>query len=110
MGGGLILEGGVLASTYGIYGFVKCSPKSSLDKGAQFRKNQPSAPTIIFEDNQSAIYMAKNPSFHGRSKHINIKFHLIREQVSTKKICLKYCPSEDMLADLLTKGIRSDRF
>ena len=47
--------------------------------------------------------MAKNPQFHGRSKHINIKFHFIREQVSTKKIYLKYCQSEDMLADLLTK-------
>ena len=73
-------------------------------------KNQPSEPTVIFEDNQSAICLAKNPQFHGRSKHINIKFHFIREQVSTKTICLKYCPSEDMLADLLTKGISSDRF
>ena len=42
--------------------------------------NQQSQPILIFEDNQSAISMAKNPQFHGRSKHINIKYHFIREQ------------------------------
>ena len=72
--------------------------------------NQQSQPTLIFEDNQSAISMAKNPQFHGRSKHINIKYHFIREQVSDDKIRLKYCPTEDMLADLFTKGIGSEKF
>ena len=37
--------------------------------------NERSQPTLILEDNQSAIAMAKNPQYHGRSKHINIKFH-----------------------------------
>ena len=50
-------------------------------------KNPPSGPTIIFEDNQSAICMLKNPQFHGRSKHINIKFHFIREQVTANNMC-----------------------
>ena len=63
--------------------------------------------TLIFEDNQSPICMAKNPQFHGRSKHINIKF---REQVGANTIQLKYCPTADMLADLLTKGIRPEKF
>ena len=72
--------------------------------------NHLSEPTLIFEDNQSAICMAKNPQFHGRSKHINIKFHFIREQVNANKIQLKYCPSEDILADLLTKGISPEKF
>ena len=49
-------------------------------------KNPPSGPTIIFEDNQSAICMSKNPPFHGRSKHINIKFHFIQEQVTANNI------------------------
>ena len=39
-------------------------------------KNKPSQPTLIYEDNQSAISIAKNPQFHGRSKHINIKISL----------------------------------
>ena len=72
--------------------------------------NQPSEPTLIFEDNQSAICMAKNPQFHGRSKHINIKFHFVREQVGTNKICLEYYPTEDMLADILTTGLSCVKF
>ena len=72
--------------------------------------NQQSQPTLIYEDNQSAISMAKNPQFHGRSKHINIKYHYVREQVRAGKIVLKYCPTEDMLADLLTKGIEAVKF
>ena len=69
-----------------------------------------SQPTLILEDNQSAIAIAKNPQFHGRTKHFNIKYHFIREQVSNDKICLQYCPTEDMLADLLTKGIGPEKF
>ena len=38
-------------------------------------------PTTIYEDNQSAIAMTKNPQFHGRAKHIDIKYHFIRENV-----------------------------
>ena len=73
-------------------------------------KNPQSQSTLILEDNQSAISIAKNPQFHGRTKHFNIKYHFIREQVSNGKICLRYCPTEDMLADLLTKGIGSEKF
>ena len=40
----------------------------------QFQK-EPSKPALIYEDNQSAICMAKNPRFHGQSKHIAIKYH-----------------------------------
>ena len=54
--------------------------------------NPQSQPTLIFEDNQSAIAMAKNPQFHGRSKHINIKFHFIREQVSNARLALCIAP------------------
>ena len=54
--------------------------------------------------------MAKNPQFHGRTKHINIKYHFIRELVNNGKICLRYCPTEDMLVDLLTKGIGPEKF
>ena len=37
---------------------------------------------VIHEDNQSAISMTRNPQFHGRSKHISIKFHFVRDHVS----------------------------
>ena len=67
-------------------------------------------PTLIFEDNQSAICMAKNQKYHGRSKHIDIKFHFVREQVAAGSVDLKYCRSEDMIADILTKGLCGPQF
>ena len=66
--------------------------------------------TVIFEDNQSAISMAKNPQFHGRAKHIDIKYHFIREQVKNGTVRLKYCKREEMIADMLTKGLCSEKF
>ena len=64
----------------------------------------------IYEDNQSAIQMTKNPQFHGRAKHIGTKFHFIQELVSDGTVQLKYCPTEDVIADMLTKGISIDQF
>ena len=49
--------------------------------------------------------MSKNPQFHGRAKHVDIKFHFIRELLEKEKVTLKFCPSEDMIADMLTKGL-----
>ena len=62
-------------------------------------------PTTLMEDNQSAIAMAKNPQFHGRAKHIDIRHHFIREKVNGGDIKLIYCPTGDMIADMLTKGL-----
>ena len=62
-------------------------------------KSAPDKPTIILEDNQSAMSMPKNPQFHGRTKYIEIKFHFIREQVKDGAVKLKYCPTEEMVAD-----------
>ena len=67
-------------------------------------------PMTIFEDNQSLIATTKNPQHHGRAKHINIKFHYIREMVTMNKIELKYCKSDEMIADILTKGIGKIQF
>lgn len=67
-----------------------------------------SEPTIVYEDNQAAICIAKNPQSHGRSKHT--KYHFIREQVANGKLEVKYCPTEDMIADILTKGLGKEKF
>ena len=61
--------------------------------------------TTILEDNQSAICMAKNQQSHRRTKHIEIKYHFIRDLVEAGRIKLIYCPSEKMVADMLTKGL-----
>ncbi len=73
-------------------------------------KNGPTRATTILEDNQAAICMAKNPQFHGRAKHIAIKHHFIRELVSSGAVELRYCPTDEMIADMLTKGIYGDKF
>ena len=69
-----------------------------------------SPPTRIYEDNQAAICMAKNPQYHGRSKHVDIKYHFVREQVAAGTVELQYCQSKNMVADLLTKGLPSTQF
>ena len=60
-------------------------------------------PTTMFEDSQSTIELAKNPSHNSRTKHIDIKLHHVRNAVATKKINLQYWPTQEMIADLLTK-------
>ena len=67
-------------------------------------------PTLILEDNQSAIAMAKNPQFHGRAKHIDIRHHFVREQVALGNIRLDYCSTTEMTADMLTKGLNCERY
>lgn len=64
----------------------------------------------IREDNQAAIAIAENPVSHGRTKHIDLKYHFIRDQVEEGTVHLKYCPSEKMTADILTKGIPKPQF
>ena len=70
----------------------------------------PDKPTIILEDNQSAISMSKNLQFHGCTKHTEIKLHFIREQVKGGAVELKYCPTEEMVADMLTIGLPQVKF
>jgi hypothetical protein len=61
-------------------------------------------------DNMSAINLAKNLVAHGRSKHIEMKFHYLREQINNGKLVLKHCRSEDQMADVLTKAVQTDVF
>lgn len=49
----------------------------------------------IFVDNMSAINLSRNPVEHGRSKHIDLRFHFLRDLVEQIKIELKFCRSED---------------
>ena len=49
--------------------------------------------------------MTRNAQFHGRAKHIAIRHHFVREKVSEGVVELKYCPTDRMIADMLTKGL-----
>jgi len=66
--------------------------------------------TVILEDNQGAIAIAKNPVNHSRTKHIDIRYHYIRECVQNGQIQVQYCPTIDMKADILTKPLTRQRF
>ena len=63
----------------------------------------------IHEDNQSCIALSKNSMTTGRSKHMDVRYHFCREKVESGDIEVKYCATEDMLADALTKPLVSER-
>jgi len=67
-------------------------------------------PIKIYVDNVSAINLAKNSIFHQRSKHIDIRYHFLLDQVGKNMIKLEYCRSEDQIADILTKSLKIDVF
>jgi hypothetical protein len=67
-------------------------------------------PTTIFEDNQGAIDIAKNPKHHGRTKHIDVSHHFVRERVASNEIILTHRPTGEMVADVLTKGVTAVKF
>ncbi|PNX97389.1 cationic amino acid transporter 1-like protein [Trifolium pratense] len=60
---------------------------------------------ILKIDNVSDINLAKNPIAHGRSKHIELRFHYLREQVNNGNLALIHCRSEEQVAELLTKAV-----
>jgi len=59
----------------------------------------------IYGDNLGAIRLAENPVFHQRSKHIDIKYHYIRDALRSKNLNIKHVPTTDMVTDMLTKGL-----
>ena len=61
-------------------------------------------------DSQSAIMLAKNPVFHAKTKHIEVKFHFIRDMLEDKSLHLVKVHTDDNPADLLTKGLPPERF
>ncbi|KAG7565068.1 Zinc finger CCHC-type superfamily [Arabidopsis suecica] len=67
-------------------------------------------PTKIFVDNKSAIALAKNPVFHDRSKHIDTRYHYIRECVNKKDVLLEYVKTHDQVADIFTKPLKREDF
>ncbi|KAL8012295.1 hypothetical protein Plhal710r2_c045g0146791 [Plasmopara halstedii] len=64
----------------------------------------------VFEDNQGSIALAKNPEFHKRTKHIDIRYHFVREKVEDGQVALEYISTSNMLADILTKAVPASQF
>lgn len=60
-------------------------------------------------DNQSALKLATSHQAHTRSKHIDVRFHYVKDAVKNKLINIEYIPTQEMPADLLTKGLLSSK-
>ncbi|TFY51243.1 hypothetical protein EVG20_g11092 [Dentipellis fragilis] len=75
-----------------------CSLLKELDFGL-------SSPMILHCDNQASISMSKDHIYHARTKHVDIKYHFIREHVTRKSIRLEYAPTAENVADIMTKAL-----
>ena len=65
---------------------------------------------IVYCDNQSAIHLAKNQSFHERSKHIDVRLHFMRNIIVAGEIGVGKVPIEDNPSDILTKSLNVTKF
>lgn len=61
--------------------------------------------TELKVDNQAAIALSRNPEFHRKTKHIGVRFHRIRQEQEARNVIVTYTPSNEQVADLLTKGL-----
>jgi hypothetical protein len=75
--------------------------------GAHWRRS--SAPALL-GDNKPAIALAKNPVLHDRSKHIDLKFHFLRDCVDGVQLVIEFVKTGRQLADILTKLLGRLRF
>jgi hypothetical protein len=61
-------------------------------------------------DSQGAIYLPKNQVYHTRTKHIDVRFHKIKELVATVELLLEKIHTSENVADMLTKPVTADKF
>ncbi|WVZ98205.1 LOW QUALITY PROTEIN: hypothetical protein U9M48_043674 [Paspalum notatum var. saurae] len=73
-------------------------------------KNSGTSRPLLRVDNKSTISLVKNPVHHDRSKHIDVRFHLIREYANSGQIEVKFIRTDDQLGDILTKPLGKDKF
>ena len=66
--------------------------------------------SCLWCDNLGATYLSANPVFHGRTKHIEIDFHFVRERVAEKKLDIRFIPSKDQVVDGFTKALPAKSF
>ena len=65
---------------------------------------------LIYCDNQSCIQLSKNPVFHDRSKHIEIRYHFICDYVQRGVVALRYISTDEQVADILAKCLGIGKF
>ena len=71
---------------------------------------QKAEPLTIKADNQGAIALAKDNKFHARTKHIDLRYHFIREAVEQGKVKMEYIPMSENVANIFTKALAKPKF
>ena len=71
--------------------------------------NKQTKGVVLYCDNQGALALAKNPVHHQRSKHIDIRYHFVRNEVQNNTLKLEYVPTADNVADVFTKSMAKPR-
>ena len=64
----------------------------------------------LYSDSQSAIHLAKNQVFHARAKHIDVRYHFVREILEEEEIVLQKIHTTENPADMLTKVVTRAKF
>jgi hypothetical protein len=64
----------------------------------------------IYRDNTAAIVMAKDPKYNGKTKHIKMRYHYIRQAITEQDVILKHISTNSIVTDPLTKPIAKDAF
>ena len=67
-------------------------------------------PIQIQEDNQACIQIADNPVSQRRTRHMDIRYHFVRDYIEDGTVTVKYCPTQQMLADIMTKMMPKPTF
>ena len=62
---------------------------------------------VLFRDNQAAIALAHDHQYHAHTKHIDVHYHWIHWVIEQGALHLVYCPTDDMVANALTKSLPS---
>ena len=65
---------------------------------------------IVLYDNNSTIKLSKNLVMHGRSKHIDVRFHFLHDLTRDGVVELKHCGTQEQIADIMTKSLKLDVF
>ena len=81
-----------------------------ISKILHLERNKPTIHTTVFEDNNGAIELAKEPKYRPRTKHIAIKYHHFRSHVEKGDVSVKAIDSKEQLADIFTKALPRPQF
>ena len=75
-----------------------------------FRQSDPTWTPVVLSDSQGAVALARNPVHHNASKHIEVRYHFVRECVTRGKLSLEKVSTAENVADAMTKSLPADRF